>query len=156
MITVRLAALPPKTMLASGTNGALLEVPVTVKVSTGLSGSATVNAMAPVGVFSGVVWSFILEMVGGLLTAFTVNTKFVGVESVPSLTVIVMVDVPLRPAAGVITAVRPAPLPPKTILATGISVASDEVADTVSAFGEVSISPTVNAIAPVGVSSFVD
>ena len=91
-------------------------------------------------------------MVGGVFAAFTVNTKLVEAVSVPSLTVIVMVDVPLRPVAGVITALRPAPLPPKTILATGISGVFDEVADSVNAFGEVSASPTVNAIAPVGVS----
>ena len=95
-------------------------------------------------------------MVGGVLPGMTVNTKLVDTVSVPSLTMIVMVDVPLWPAAGVIIASRPAPLPPKAILATGISTAFDEVADRVNAFGEVSASPTVNAIAPVGVSSFVD
>ncbi len=91
-------------------------------------------------------------MVGGVLPGLTVNTKLLEAVRVPSLTMIVIVDEPLRPAAGVITAVRPAPLPPKAILATGINVASDEVADSVNAFGEVSASPTVNAIAPVGVS----
>ncbi len=91
-------------------------------------------------------------MVGGVFTAFTVNTKLVEAVSVPSLTVIVIVDVPLRPAAGVITALRPAPLPPKAILATGTNAASEEVADSVNAFGEVWASPTVKAIAPVGVS----
>ena len=86
----------------------------------------------------------------------TVNTKLLEAVRVPSLTMIVIVDVPLWPVAGVMTAVRPAPLPPKTILATGTSVASDEVAERVNAAGEVSASPTVNAIGPVGVSSFVD
>jgi len=86
------------------------------------------------------------------LAAFTVNTKLVEAVSVPSLTVTVMVEVPLRPAAGVITALRPVPLPPKTILATGTSVASDEVADNVNAPGAVSASPTVKAIGDVGVS----
>ncbi len=95
-------------------------------------------------------------MVGGVLPGFTVNTKLVETVRVPSLTVIVMVEVPLCPAAGVMIALRPAPLPPKAILATGISTAFDEVADSVNAFGEVSASPIVNAIAPVGVSSFVD
>ena len=95
-------------------------------------------------------------MVGGVLAAFTVNTKLVEAVRVPSLTVTVIVEVPLSPAAGVITALRPAPLPPKTILATGISVASEEVADSVNAFGEVWASPTVKPIGPVGVSSFVD
>ena len=95
-------------------------------------------------------------MVGGVLAAFTVNTKLVEAVSVPSLTVIVMVELPLRPDAGVMTALRLAPLPPKTILAIGTSAAFDEVADNVKAFGAVWTSPTVKAIAPVGVSSFVD
>ena len=95
-------------------------------------------------------------MVGGVLPGLTVNTKLVETVRVPSLTVIVMVEVPLWPAAGVMIALRPAPLPPKAILATGISTAFDEVTDSVNAFGEVSASPIVNAIAPVGVSSFVD
>ena len=82
-------------MLASGINVALLEVPVTVKVATGLSTSAMVNAMEPVGVFSGVVWSFMLVIVGGSLLAFTVKTKLVDAVADPSDTVIVMVAVPL-------------------------------------------------------------
>ena len=92
------------------------------------------------------------EMVGGVFAALTVNTKLVEAVSVPSLTVIVMVEVPLPPAAGVMTALRPAPLPPKTMLATGTRVASDEVADRVNAFGDVSASPMVKAIGAVGVS----
>ncbi len=47
-------------------------------------------------------------MVGGVLAAFTVNTKLVEAVSVPSLTVIVIVDVPLPPAAGVMTTLRSA------------------------------------------------
>ena len=95
-------------------------------------------------------------MVGGVLAAFTVNTKLVEAVRVPSLTVTVMVEVPLRPDAGVMTALRAAPLPPKTILATGTSAAFEELADSVNAPGEVWASPTVKAIGPVGVSSFVD
>ena len=45
-------------------------------------------------------------MVGGVLAAFTVNTKFVEAVSVPSLTVTVIVEVPLSPAAGVMTTLR--------------------------------------------------
>ena len=45
-------------------------------------------------------------MVGGVLAAFTVNTKLVEAVSVPSLTVIVMVVVPLSPATGVMTTLR--------------------------------------------------
>ena len=76
-------------------------------------------------------------MVGGVLAAFTVNTKLVEAVSVPSLTVTVIVEVPLSPAAGVMTTLRSASvLPPKMILASGTSVALDEVADSVNAFGE--------------------
>ena len=91
-------------------------------------------------------------MVGGVLAALTVNTKLVEAVSVPSLTVTVMVEVPLSPDAGVMTALRAAPLPPKTMLATGTSVAFDEAADSVNAFGEVCASPMVKAIGDVGVS----
>lgn len=53
-VTVRFAPLPPNEMFASGTSASLLDAPDTVSVPTGLSGSDMVNAMAPVGVFSGV------------------------------------------------------------------------------------------------------
>ena len=49
-------------------------------------------------------------MVGGVLAAFTVNTKLVEAVSVPSLTVTVMVEVPLSPATGVMTTLRFAPV----------------------------------------------
>ena len=91
-------------------------------------------------------------MVGGVLAAFTVNTKLVDAVADPSDTVIVMVELPLRPAAGVMTALRLAPLPPKTMLATGTSAAFEEAADRVNAFGEVCASPMVKAIGEVGVS----
>ena len=56
--------------------------------------------------------------------------------SAPSLTAMVMVDVPLSPAAGVMTTVRSAPVPPpKVILALGTSVAFDEVAESVNPLG---------------------
>ena len=88
--------------------------------------------------------------------AFTVRTKFVEAVSAPSLTVIVIVEVPLPPAAGVTTTLRLAPLPPKTILASGTSAAFEDVAESVKAPIAVSASPIVKAIAPVGVFSFVD
>ena len=53
--------------------------------------------------------------------------------SVPSLTVSVMVAVPLWFAAGVTVTVRAAPLPPRTMFASGTSVWFDEVAVTVEA-----------------------
>src|SRR6186997_2235022 len=95
-------------------------------------------------------------IVGGVLAGFTVNTKFVDTLSVPSLTVTVIVVVPLAPAAGVTTTLRLAPLPPKMILASGTSAVFDEVAESIRAPITVSASPIVKAIAPVGVPSFVD
>ena len=95
------------------------------------------------------------EIVGGVF-GLTVKTKFVDAVSVPSLTVTVIVDVPLPPGAGVMTTLRLAPVPPKVILAFGTSVVFDEAPESVRLLGCVSASPIVNAIAPVGVSSFVD
>ena len=95
-------------------------------------------------------------MVGGVL-AITVRTKFVEAVSVPSLTVTVIVAVPLSPAAGVMTTVRSAPVPPpKVMLALGTSVAFEEVAESVNPLGGVSASPMVKAMGEVGVFSFVD
>ncbi len=85
-------------------------------------------------------------MVGGVL-GFTVNTKLVEAVSVPSLTVTVMVEVPLRPGAGVRTTFRLEPLPPpKVIFAFGTSVVFDEVPESVNPLGGVSASPIVKAI----------
>ena len=95
------------------------------------------------------------EIVGGALAALTVKIKLVEASSVPSLTVISMVLVPLWPSAGVMVTVLSAPLPPKEILATGTNVVLLEVALRVRSPGAVSASPTVNAIALVGVLSVV-
>ena len=53
---------------------------------------------------------------------FTVRTKVSLVLNEPSLTVTVIVAVPLWPLAGVTVTVRLAPLPPKTMLAFGTRV----------------------------------
>src|SRR6185436_4978191 len=116
-----------------------------------------VKAIGPVGVFSFVDCGAIAVMVGAVLAALTVRTKLVEAVNVPSLTVTVMVEVPLSPAAGVITRLRLAPFPPpKVMLAFGTKVAFDEVPETVKPVGCVSASPMVKAIGPVGVFSFVD
>ena len=95
-------------------------------------------------------------MVGGVL-ALTVKTKFVEPVSVPSLTAMVMVAVPLSPAEGVMTTVRSASVPPpKVMLAFGTKVTFEEVPESVNPLGGVSASPMVKAIGPVGVFSFVD
>ena len=48
-VTVRLAPLPPKTMLAFGTKVGLDEFPLSVRMVSAVSASPTVNAMAPIG-----------------------------------------------------------------------------------------------------------
>jgi len=63
--TVRFAPLPPKTMFALGTRLVLFELPLSVRLPTGVSGSETVNGIAPVDVPAGVVRSRILLIVGG-------------------------------------------------------------------------------------------
>src|SRR5918993_5574361 len=116
-----------------------------------------VNAMGAVGVFSSVDCGPIAEIVGGVLTSLTVNTKLVLAVRAPSLTVMVIVVVPLSPAAGVTTTFLVAPFPPpKTMLALGTSVTSEEVAETVRPSGCVCASPMVKAIGSVGVFSLVD
>src|SRR5262245_27208378 len=65
MVTVRLVPLPPKTMLALGTNPWLDEVPLGVKLLAGVSGSLTVKAMGAVGVLTVVAWLPMSLMVGG-------------------------------------------------------------------------------------------
>src|ERR1043166_699083 len=54
IVTVLLAPLPPKTMLGLGTREVLLELPVRIKLFSGVSISATVNGIAEVGVFIGI------------------------------------------------------------------------------------------------------
>ena len=154
MTTFRFAPLPPpKVILASGTRVVFDEVPETVNPLGCVSASPIVKPMGELGVSSFVDWSPIADIVGG---AFTVNTKFTEVLSVPSPTVMVMVAVPLSSAAGVITTLRPLPLPPKTMLPSGTNVVFDDVAESVRPLGWVSASPIVKAMGDVGVFSFVD
>ena len=61
-------------------------------------------------------------MVAGVPPLLTVRRKPPLVVNDPSLTVSVIVAVPVCPAAGVNVTVRFAPLPPKTMFASGISV----------------------------------
>ena len=74
----------------------------------------------------------------------------------PSLTVIVIVELPVCPAAGVTVTVRLAPLPPNTMLATGTSAELEELALNVRLFTGVSVSFTVNGIAAVAVFTVVN
>ncbi len=81
MVTVRLAPLPPKTMLALGTSVVLDELPVTSRSAAAVSTSPTVKGMAAVAVSSAVVWSATSEIVGASLTAVTVMVTVALLES---------------------------------------------------------------------------
>jgi len=60
-----------------------------------------------------------------------------------------MVDVPVCPDAGVTVTVRFAPLPPKTMFASGTNVVFDELRVRFRLAGAVSTSPIVKLSAPV-------
>jgi hypothetical protein len=82
-----------------------------------------------------------------------VRSKLLEAVAVPSLTVIVIVTVPLWLPAGLIVTVLFAPAPPNVILATGTNTALLEDAETVRLPAGVSLSLTVNAIGSVAVFS---
>ena len=93
-----------------------------------------------------------LEIVGAVLAA-TVRTNESLSVSAPSLTVTVMVDVPVTPVAGVTVTVRLPPEPPNTTFATGTSVVLLLAALNVRLPAAVSASSTVKPIAGVAVFS---
>src|SRR5499427_489152 len=154
-VTVRLAPLPPKAMFASGTSVWFDEVPLRVRLATGVSTSPTVKAMGPAATPLVVAWLPIAEIVGASLTALTVSWKLALVLAAPSLTVRVIVVTPNWFDAGVIVTVRFAPLPPNTMLAFGTSACAEDVPLTVRLAAGVSASPTVKPMVLVGVSSLV-
>jgi hypothetical protein len=88
-----------------------------------------------------------LVIVGGV---YTVTVKLdVAVKPPPSVTVNVMVVIPLCPFADVTVTVREAPHPLKTIFAVGTSDVLLEAPFTVKDAAEVTLSPTVKHNAPV-------
>src|SRR2546422_609575 len=97
-----------------------------------------------------------LDTVGGSFTALTVTTKCVLTLYCPSLTFTVIVATPFWLAAGLTVTVRFDPDPPKTMLLVGTSVGLDEPLLNVRLPAGLSASPTVNGIAPVGVSTVVN
>ena len=94
--------------------------------------------------------------VGESFTAVAVSAKeLVAVKPPASVTVTAIVLVPLALATGVSVIVWLAPLPPKAMPLAATALRFDDVAVTVSDPTAVSTSPTVNAMAPVAVSSSV-
>ena len=94
-------------------------------------------------------------MVGASFTELTVNVKDVDVTTVPSPTLMVMVVVPLWPAAGVIVTVRSDPLPRISIFPLGTREVRLEVPVTIRLAAGVSASPILNAMGGVAVFSAV-
>src|SRR3989442_11758810 len=91
------------------------------------------------------------EMVGAVFAgALTVNTKLSLAVRLPSLTVTVIVAVPVWLRAGLTVTVRLAPEPPKTMLAAGTKVGLEEAPETTRLPAAVCASPTVKAIGEVG------
>ena len=82
-------------MFAAGTSVGFEELAVTVRPPAGVSASPTVKPSAAVAVSSVVVCSATSEIVGGSFTAVTVSTKVSVAVAVPSLTVSVIVAVPV-------------------------------------------------------------
>src|SRR6266436_8024762 len=89
-----------------------------------------------------------LDTVGAVFTATTVNKNPVLALLVPSLTLTVIVALPVCPAAPVAVTVRFDPDPPNTMLAFGTSVGLDELPLTVKLPAAVSTSPTVKLNGP--------
>ena len=150
-VTVRFAPVPPKTMLATGTRVELVVAPVSVRLPAAVSASPTVTASAPVPVSSGTVCGPSAEIVGAVLGPVTVSRKLVEAVAWLSLTVTVIVAVPVWFGAGVTVTVRLAPVPPKTMLATGTRVELVVAPVSVRLPAAVSASPTVSANGPTAV-----
>ena len=92
-------------------------------------------------------------IVGESFTALTMTKKYSLVDSVPSLTVTVMVADPDSLSAGVTVTVRLASLPPKTILPLGTTAVLDEDENSVKLPDEDSVSPIVKFNGPNELSS---
>src|SRR6266498_5582887 len=155
--TVRFAPEPPKIMLAPGTKVGLDETPETVRLPAAVCASPTVKAMGAVAIPWLVETSAMFEIVGAVFAeVLTVNTKLSLAVRLPSLTVTVIVAVPVWLRAGVKATVRFAPEPPKIMLAPGTKVGLDETPDTVRLPAAVCASPTVKAMGAVAVPWLVE
>ena len=149
-VTVRLEPLPPKAMLPGGTSVAFAAEPLTVRLPAGVFASLTVNGLAAVGVPSVVDWFASALMTGGELLPDTVSTKVSLVLFGPSLTVKVMVEVPVALAAGVTVTVRFELKPPNTMLLVGTKVGFDDPALNCRFAAATCVSPMVKASGPAG------
>ena len=142
---MRLAPLPPKTMLPLGTSDVMEEFPLTVSAAVGVSTSERLKAIGPVPVSSSTARSPKAEMTGGSFTGLTVRMKDLRVSLVPSLTVSVTVTEPWALVAGESVTNRFDPPPLKTMAPGGSRAGFEDAALTTSAPTGVSTSKTVKA-----------
>jgi len=108
------------------------EVPVTVRLPTAVSASFTVNSISPELRLTTVDRSASALIVGAVFGGITVSTKLLLAVNCPSLTVTVMVAVPVWSLTGDILNQRFAPEPPNDIFAVEARAGLDEVADRVN------------------------
>src|SRR5256885_3579927 len=131
-------------MLALGNRLGLAEVPATVRLAAGVSGSPMVNAIGGVPTLINVFVGGIVEMTGVRFAARTVTEKVVLFDFAPvSVTHIVMAEEPDCVPALMFT-VRFAPLPLTRILAGAIMLGFDDVALASKFVAGSSASSTVN------------
>ena len=137
-------------ILAAGNSVELSETAEAVTAVIVLSTSAMVSGILVVPF---VYWVEMSAMVGASFTAVMVTVKVDDAVKLPSLTVRVMVTVPLWLLSGVTVTVRFSPVPPRVIFASGTTVVSEEVAVTVKLDAAVLSSDMVKARTPVSKSS---
>ena len=113
-------------MLLNGTKVRFEESGLSVRLPPVVATSPIVKLNGPVVAPTLIVWFGMPVIVGASFTAVTVTTKFVLTTYCPSLTLTVIVAVPLWLVAGLTVTVRFAPDPPNTMLLVGTSVGYDE------------------------------
>ena len=127
-----------------------------MRLAAAVSASATANCTAT-DCSSSVFCGATAETNGASLTSVTVSSNVVDAVSTPSLTLTVIVDVPLASGCGETTRVRFAPDPPKVNAAPVFATTAvfEDAAASVRLAAGVCASPTVRKMAAVGVSSVV-
>ena len=116
-VNVRVDPLPSKRMLFSGTSAGLDEIAHTCSASVGVSASETEKRIGKLEPLEKMVVLLTLDNTGGVFVVEverTVSTQLSLAVRAPSLTVMLIVAVPVWFVAGVTFTVRLLPLPPKT------------------------------------------
>src|SRR6266496_2683906 len=148
---VRFVPVPLMARPLAKTKNGLDELGTTLRLSAGVSTSATVNARGGVDEFWLIVWLVILEITGRSLTGFTVSKNLrVTTSWLPFVAVTVMVVKPDWSGAGVIKSARLPSLPPSRRFASGTRSVFDERAAMLKAalgvVASVALKPTTNGV----------